>query len=60
MRASASEIGTTIVAAIHDYARENPTFRGPAAAELLEHTVAEHRGILEALAARDGDLAATG
>ena len=59
MRASASEIGTTIVAAIHDYARENATFRGPAGAELLEHTVAEHRAILEALAARDGDLAAT-
>jgi DNA-binding FadR family transcriptional regulator len=59
MRASASEIGTTIVAAIHDYARENPTFHAPAAPELLEHTVAEHRAILEALAARDGELAAT-
>ena len=59
MRASASEIGTTIVAAIHDYARENPTFHAPAGPELLEHTVAEHRAILEALAARDGELAAS-
>jgi DNA-binding FadR family transcriptional regulator len=58
MRASASEIGTTIVAAIHDYARENSTFHAPAAADLLEHTVTEHRAILEALAARDGELAA--
>ncbi len=58
MRASASEIGSTIVAAIHDYARENATFHAPAAAELLTHTVAEHRAILDALAARDGDLAA--
>jgi DNA-binding FadR family transcriptional regulator len=58
MRASASEIGSTIVAAIHDYARENATFHAPAGPELLEHTVNEHRAILEALAARDGELAA--
>jgi GntR family transcriptional regulator, galactonate operon transcriptional repressor len=58
MRASASEIGSTIVAAIHDFASESEMLNSPGAAELLEHTVAEHRAILEALAARDGELAA--
>ncbi len=58
MRASGSEVGSTIVAAIHENARDNATIHGPATVELNERSVAEHRSILDALTARDGELAA--
>jgi len=58
MRASGSEIGRTVVSTIHMYAGKAPHLSAPGSSESLERTVEEHRGILQALAARDGDLAA--
>jgi len=58
MRASGSEIGCTIVRTIHLYAGATPRLSLPGSRRSLEHTVEEHRGILEALRARDGNLAA--
>ncbi len=59
MRASGSEIGRTIVRSIHSNAGDALRLSAPGARASLERTVAEHRAILEALAARDGELAAT-
>jgi DNA-binding FadR family transcriptional regulator len=59
MRASGNEIGRTIVRSIHQHAGWTPTLNLPGAAESLARTVAAHETILEALNARDGDLAAT-
>lgn len=58
MRASASPIGYTIVRAIHRYGGSQPPLASGAPRESLERTVAEHRAIHEALAARDSELAA--
>jgi DNA-binding FadR family transcriptional regulator len=59
MKASGSEIGRTVVRTIHRYAGEAPHLNAPGARAALERTVAEHQGIFDALAARDGELAAT-
>jgi GntR family transcriptional regulator, galactonate operon transcriptional repressor len=59
MKASGSEIGRTIVRAIHMNAGHARRLSAPGARASLECTIAEHRAILEALAARDGDLAAS-
>jgi DNA-binding FadR family transcriptional regulator len=58
MRASGSEIGRTIVRTIHTHAGHSLPLSAPGARASLERTVAEHRAIHEALAARDGELAA--
>ena len=59
MRASGSEIGRTIVRTIHMNAGHALRLSAPGAYGSLERTIAEHRAIHEALAARDGELAAT-
>ncbi len=59
MRASGNEIGLTIVRVIHRHGGATPPLAAtPASKTALKRTIAEHRGILEALAARDGALAA--
>ena len=58
MRASGSEIGRTIVGTIHRYAGSAHRLSAPSPAESLERTVDEHKAILEALAAHDGERAA--
>lgn len=58
MRASANEIGRTIVRSIHQYAGWTPSLNAPGGRESLERTVMGHEGIFAALAERDGDLAA--
>jgi GntR family transcriptional regulator, galactonate operon transcriptional repressor len=59
MRGSGSEIGRTVVRTIHMHAGQAPHLTAPGARASLERTVADHRAIHEALAARDGELAAT-
>ena len=59
MRASGSEIGRTIVRTIHMNAGHALRLSAPGARAALECTLAEHRGIHEALVMRDGDLAAS-
>lgn len=59
MKASGSEIGRAIVGTIHTYGGRRPLLSEPTPRDTLDRTVAEHRGIFEALAARDGELAAT-
>lgn len=59
MRASGSEIGRTIVRTIHLNAGHALRLSAPGARTSLECTLAEHRGILEALVMRDGELAAS-
>jgi GntR family transcriptional regulator, galactonate operon transcriptional repressor len=59
MNASGSEIGRTIVGTIHLHARHAPRLNAPGERAALERTIVEHRAIYEALAARDGELAAT-
>jgi DNA-binding FadR family transcriptional regulator len=58
MRASGSEIGRTIVRTIHMNAGHALRLSAPGARASLESTLTEHRGIYEALVARDGELAA--
>jgi DNA-binding FadR family transcriptional regulator len=58
MTASGSEIGRTVVRTIHRYAGQAQRLSAPGNPSSLERTVAEHRDILEALMARDGELAA--
>ena len=58
MKASGNEIGLTIVRAIHAHAGVTPPLAFASSRKGLEQTVAEHRSVYEALAARDGDLAA--
>jgi DNA-binding FadR family transcriptional regulator len=58
MKASANEIARTIVNSIHQYARRTPHNSAPGERAALETTVRAHESILEALVARDGDLAA--
>ena len=58
MRASGNEVGQTIVRTIHRHGGALPTLARAASRKALERTAREHRGILDALAARDGDRAA--
>ena len=58
MKGSGSEIGRTVVRTIHMHAGQAPHLTTPGARASLERTVADHRAIHEALAARDGELAA--
>jgi len=57
MRASGNEIGLTIVRVIHRHGGATAPLAAGASRAALKRTVAEHRGIVEALAARDGKLA---
>ena len=57
MRASGNEIGLTIVRVIHRHGGATAPLAAGAARPALKRTVAEHRAILEALAAGDGALA---
>lgn len=57
MRASGNEIGLTIVRVIHRHGGATAPLAAGASRAALKRTVAEHRAIVEALAARDGDLA---
>jgi DNA-binding FadR family transcriptional regulator len=57
MRASGNEIGLTIVRVIHRHGGATAPLASGASRAALKRTVAEHREILDALAARDGDLA---
>ena len=59
MRASGSEVGRTIVRAVHMNAGHARRLSAPGARASLECTVREHRAIHEALVARDGELAAS-
>jgi DNA-binding FadR family transcriptional regulator len=59
MRASGNEIGLTIVRVIHRHGGATPPLAAtPTSKAALKRTTVEHRGILEALAAGDGHLAA--
>ncbi len=57
MRASGNEIGLTIVRVIHRHGDATAPLASGTSRAALKRTVAEHREILEALAAGDGDLA---
>ena len=57
MRASGNEIGLTIVRVIHRHSDATAPLAAGASRAALKRTVAEHREILEALAAGNGDLA---
>jgi DNA-binding FadR family transcriptional regulator len=57
MRASGNEIGLTIVRVIHRHGGATAPLAAGASRAALKRTVAEHRGIVEALAAGDGGLA---
>jgi len=58
MKASGNAIGLTIVRVIHEHGGVLPPLASAASRAGLKRTAAGHRGILEALEARDGDLAA--
>lgn len=58
MKASGNEVGRTIVRAIHQHAGWTPSLNSPGAQASLARTVAAHEAVLEALVARDGELAA--
>jgi DNA-binding FadR family transcriptional regulator len=57
MRASGNEIGLTIVRVIHRHGGATAPLASGASRATLRRTVAEHREIIEALAAGDGELA---
>ena len=57
MRASGNEIGLTIVRVIHRHGGATAPLASGAPRTALKRTLAEHHEILEALAARDGELA---
>lgn len=57
MRASGNEIGLTIVRVIHRHGGATAPLASGASRATLKRTVAEHREIIEALAAGDGELA---
>jgi DNA-binding FadR family transcriptional regulator len=57
MRASGNEIGLTIVRVIHRHGGATAPLASGASKSTLKRTVAEHREIIEALAAGDGALA---
>jgi DNA-binding FadR family transcriptional regulator len=58
MRASGNEVGLTIVRIIHRHGGATPPLAAtPTSAAALKRTAAEHRAILDALVAGDGQLA---
>ena len=57
MKASGNEVGLTIVRVIHRHGGVMPPLASAASRAALKETARDHRGILEALAARDGELA---
>lgn len=57
MKASGNEVGLTIVRSIHRHGDVTPPLAGSTSRAQLERTTREHRGIYDALAACDGDLA---
>jgi DNA-binding FadR family transcriptional regulator len=57
MKASGNEVGLTIVRAIHRHGDVTPPLAGVTTRAQLERTAREHRGIYEALAARDAEQA---
>ena len=58
MRASGNEVGLTIVRVIHRHGGATPPLAAtPVSKAALKRTAAEHRAILDALAAGDGALA---
>jgi GntR family transcriptional regulator, galactonate operon transcriptional repressor len=57
IRASGNEVGGTIVRVIHRYGGATPPLAHGASRANLKRTAAEHRAILDALAAGDGALA---
>jgi DNA-binding FadR family transcriptional regulator len=58
MRASGNEVGLTIVRVIHRHGGATPPLAAtPASKAALKRTAAEHRAILDALAAGDGERA---
>jgi GntR family transcriptional regulator, galactonate operon transcriptional repressor len=59
MQASGNEVGLTIVQTIHRHGGVRPPLAGGSSRELLERTVQDHRDVYAALAAGDGDLAAS-
>jgi DNA-binding FadR family transcriptional regulator len=58
MKASANEVGLAIVRTIHTHGGSTDLLSSAASTTELKRTAGEHRAIYEALAARDGDLAA--
>jgi DNA-binding GntR family transcriptional regulator len=58
MRASGSEVGRAIVGTIHAHGARRGLDE-PAPTTSLERTASEHRAILDALVARDTELAAS-
>ena len=59
MKASGNEVGLTIVRTIHRHGGATPPLSSAATSRAeLKRTAMEHREILEALVARDGELAA--
>ena len=57
MRASGNDVGQTIVRTIHTHAGMTHQLAAAQSRAELERTATEHRAILEALAARDGEAA---
>jgi GntR family galactonate operon transcriptional repressor len=57
MKASGNEVGLTIVRAIHRHGDVTPPLAGVTTRAQLERTAREHRGIYDALADGDGELA---
>ena len=57
MKASGNEVGLTIVRVIHRHGGVMPPLASAASRVALNETTRDHREILEALAARDGELA---
>ena len=57
MKASGNEVGLTIVRVIHRHGGVMPPLASAASRAALKETAQDHRGILEALVARDGELA---
>jgi DNA-binding FadR family transcriptional regulator len=58
MKASGNEVGLTIVRVIHRHGGVMPPLASAASRSALKETARDHRGILEALVAQNGDLAA--
>jgi len=57
MKASGNEVGLTIVRVIHRHGGVMPPLASAASRKALKETARDHREILDALAARDGELA---
>ena len=57
MKASGNEVGLTIVRTIHTHGGVMPPLASAASRAALKRTVAAHRAIYDALAARDGEMA---